>query len=69
MGTDVAGVDALIDRHQDQKVEIVSREGQLKSFSDFGNGLVIQEHDKSTEIKEKLLQVQIFFFLLISPVW
>jgi spectrin alpha len=54
---DVAGAEALLERHQEHRGEIDAREDLFKSTTQFGQSLVQAGHYANEEIKEKLIQL------------
>ncbi|XP_057290447.1 spectrin alpha chain, non-erythrocytic 1-like isoform X2 [Hydractinia symbiolongicarpus] len=58
LATDVAGAEALLDRHQEHRLEIDSRDAIFNNFNEFGQQLIQEEHCNAPEIQEKLNEVQ-----------
>uniref|UniRef100_A0A8C6YJ01 Spectrin alpha, non-erythrocytic 1 n=1 Tax=Naja naja TaxID=35670 RepID=A0A8C6YJ01_NAJNA len=54
LANDVAGAEALLDRHQEHKGEIDAHEDSFKSADDSGQTLLAAGHYASDEVKEKL---------------
>lgn len=54
LAKDVAGAEALLERHQEHKGEIDAREDSFKLISDSGSSLVERNHFAASEIAEKL---------------
>ncbi|XP_037798638.1 spectrin alpha chain-like isoform X2 [Penaeus monodon] len=54
LAKDVAGAEALLERHQEHKGEIDAREDSFKSTHAAGEMLVEKDHHAATEVKEKL---------------
>lgn len=54
LAKDVAGAEALLERHQEHKGEIDAREDSFKLISDAGNQLVDKKHFAASEVAEKL---------------
>jgi len=54
LAKDVAGAEALLERHQEHKGEIDAREDSFKLIMDSGNLLVEKQHFASAEVEEKL---------------
>ncbi|KAL7978493.1 hypothetical protein Chor_004310 [Crotalus horridus] len=54
LANDVAGAEALLDRHQEHKGEIDAHEDSFKSADDSGQALLAAGHYASDEVKEKL---------------
>ncbi|XP_039289075.1 spectrin alpha chain-like isoform X4 [Nilaparvata lugens] len=55
LAKDVAGAEALIERHQEHKGEIDAREDSFRSTAEAGQALLQREHYASEEVKEKLV--------------
>lgn len=55
LAKDVAGAEALLERHQEHKGEIDAREDSFAATSESGQTLLGREHYASQEIKEKLI--------------
>lgn len=58
LATDVAGAEALLDRHQEHRLEMDSREPIFEKFNAFGQNLIDERHTDSPEIVEKIEEVQ-----------
>uniref|UniRef100_A0A8B9GPW3 Spectrin alpha chain, non-erythrocytic 1 n=1 Tax=Amazona collaria TaxID=241587 RepID=A0A8B9GPW3_9PSIT len=54
LANDVAGAEALLDRHQEHKGEIDAHEDSFKSADESGQALLAAGHYASEEVKEKL---------------
>uniref|UniRef100_A0A8B9CPV3 Spectrin alpha chain, non-erythrocytic 1 n=1 Tax=Anser brachyrhynchus TaxID=132585 RepID=A0A8B9CPV3_9AVES len=54
LANDVAGAEALLDRHQEHKGEIDAHEDSFKSADESGQALLAAGHYASDEVKEKL---------------
>uniref|UniRef100_A0A8C4WXB9 Spectrin alpha, non-erythrocytic 1 n=1 Tax=Eptatretus burgeri TaxID=7764 RepID=A0A8C4WXB9_EPTBU len=54
LANDVAGAEALLDRHQEHKGEIDAHEDSFDTASEAGQGLLNANHYASEEIREKL---------------
>uniref|UniRef100_A0A7M4E1H5 Spectrin alpha chain, non-erythrocytic 1 n=1 Tax=Crocodylus porosus TaxID=8502 RepID=A0A7M4E1H5_CROPO len=54
LANDVAGAEALLDRHQEHKGEIDAHEDSFKSADESGQSLLVAGHYASDEVKEKL---------------
>uniref|UniRef100_A0A8C5QUK2 Spectrin alpha chain, non-erythrocytic 1 n=1 Tax=Leptobrachium leishanense TaxID=445787 RepID=A0A8C5QUK2_9ANUR len=54
LANDVAGAEALLDRHQEHKGEIDAHEDSFKSADEAGHALLNAGHYASEEVKEKL---------------
>ncbi|XP_025060778.1 spectrin alpha chain, non-erythrocytic 1 isoform X4 [Alligator sinensis] len=54
LANDVAGAEALLDRHQEHKGEIDAHEDSFKSADESGQSLLAAGHYASDEVKEKL---------------
>ena len=54
LAKDVAGAEALLQRHRERKEEIDAQEGSFKTTSQFGQALITAGHFASEEIKEKV---------------
>ncbi|TRY74259.1 hypothetical protein DNTS_008992 [Danionella cerebrum] len=54
LANDVAGAEALLDRHQEHKGEIDAHEDSFKSTDEAGHALLNTGHYASEEVKEKL---------------
>jgi len=57
LAKDVAGAEALLERHQEHKGEIDAREDSFKLISDSGSSLVERNHFAASEVAEKLNSV------------
>ncbi len=55
LAKDVAGAEALLERHQEHKGEIDAREDSFKSTAEAGQSLLENNHYASEEVKEKVL--------------
>lgn len=55
LAKDVAGAEALLERHQEHKGEIDAREDSFRATTDAGQMLLDEDHYATTEVKEKLL--------------
>ncbi|XP_051167041.1 spectrin alpha chain [Leptopilina boulardi] len=54
LASDVTGAEALLERHQEHRMEIDARAGTFQSFDLFGQQLLQSSHYASLEIQEKL---------------
>ncbi|XP_008577846.1 PREDICTED: spectrin alpha chain, non-erythrocytic 1 [Galeopterus variegatus] len=54
LANDVAGAEALLDRHQEHKGEIDAHEDSFKSADESGQALLAASHYASDEVREKL---------------
>merc|ERR1711872_704443 len=54
LAKDVAGAEALLERHQEHKGEIDAREDSFKATDVAGESLVEKDHHAKDEVKEKL---------------
>uniref|UniRef100_A0A1W7R9J9 Spectrin alpha chain n=1 Tax=Hadrurus spadix TaxID=141984 RepID=A0A1W7R9J9_9SCOR len=54
LAKDVAGAEALLERHQEHKGEIDAREDSFRASADAGQMLLDEDHYASEEVKEKL---------------
>lgn len=54
LAKDVAGAEALLERHQEHKGEIDAREDSFRAASEAGNALLGRDHYAQAEVKEKL---------------
>jgi spectrin alpha len=54
LAKDVAGAEALLERHQEHKGEIDAREDSFKLISDSGNLLVDKKHFAGSDVADKL---------------
>nr|CAD7598155.1 unnamed protein product [Timema genevievae] len=54
LAKDVAGAEALLERHQEHKGEIDAREDSFRATAEAGQQLLDREHYASDEVKEKL---------------
>eukprot|EP00051_Salpingoeca_urceolata_P021153 m.326944 g.326944 ORF g.326944 m.326944 type:complete len:2477 (-) comp19745_c14_seq3:188-7618(-) len=57
LAKDVAGADALLQRHQEHKGEIVAREDSFVRVVDFGEALLKQQHYAADELKARLAEL------------
>jgi len=55
LAKDVAGAEALLERHQEHKGEIDAREDSFRATAEAGQLLLDREHYASDEVKEKLV--------------
>ncbi len=55
LAKDVAGAEALLQRHRERKEEIDAQDGSFKTTSQFGQSLIASGHFASDEIKEKVI--------------
>lgn len=58
LAKDVAGAEALLERHQEHKGEIDAREDSFKTSREAGEKLVEKNHHASEEVKEKLVTLK-----------
>uniref|UniRef100_G3W7Y5 Spectrin alpha chain, erythrocytic 1 n=1 Tax=Sarcophilus harrisii TaxID=9305 RepID=G3W7Y5_SARHA len=56
--TDVAGGEALLDRHQQHKHEIDSYEDRFQSAAETGQDLLDADHEASEEVREKMTSLK-----------
>ncbi|XP_014210997.1 spectrin alpha chain isoform X2 [Copidosoma floridanum] len=54
LASDVTGAEALLERHQEHRMEIDARAGTFQAFELFGQQLLQSNHYASVEIQEKL---------------
>ncbi len=54
LAKDVGGADMLLERHQEQRVEIDAKNPAFTAFESFGGQLLAKQHFASSEIEEKL---------------
>ncbi|XP_043463580.1 spectrin alpha chain [Leptopilina heterotoma] len=54
LASDVTGAEALLERHQEHRMEIDARAGTFQAFELFGQQLLQSSHYASVEIQEKL---------------
>merc|ERR1740129_151446 len=54
LATDVTGAEALLERHQEHRTEIDARTGTFQAFELFGQQLLQADHYSSSEVQEKL---------------
>lgn len=54
LAKDVAGAEALLERHQEHKGEIDAREDSFRSTAEAGQMLLDNDHYASEEVKEKV---------------
>ena len=54
LAKDVAGAEALLERHQEHKGEIDAREDSFKSTAEAGSKLLDSDHYASDEVREKV---------------
>ncbi|XP_016403777.1 spectrin alpha chain, non-erythrocytic 1-like [Sinocyclocheilus rhinocerous] len=64
LANDVAGAEALLDRHQEHKGEIDAHEDSFKSTDEAGQALLNTGHYASEEVKEKVSDLCIFLGIL-----
>ena len=55
---DVAGAEALLQRHQEHRDEIQARQESFATATEFGNSLVLRGHYAAEELQEKLDQLR-----------
>lgn len=58
LAKDVAGAEALLERHQEHKGEIDAREDSFAATTESGQALLARNHYASQEIKDKLITLQ-----------
>uniref|UniRef100_T1GCF3 SH3 domain-containing protein n=1 Tax=Megaselia scalaris TaxID=36166 RepID=T1GCF3_MEGSC len=58
LAKDVAGAEALLERHQEHKGEIDAREDSFKQTTESGRNLLEREHYAAAEIQEKLAALE-----------
>ncbi|KAL0276367.1 UNVERIFIED_CONTAM: hypothetical protein PYX00_003957 [Menopon gallinae] len=58
LAKDVAGAEALLERHQEHKGEIDAREDSFAATTESGQALLARNHYASQEIKDKLVTLQ-----------
>ena len=65
LAKDVAGAEALLERHQEHKGEIDAREDSFRATAESGQQLLENNHYASDEVKEKVNHVfrSIFMYL------
>ncbi|XP_024083018.1 spectrin alpha chain [Cimex lectularius] len=66
LAKDVAGAEALLERHQEHKGEIDAREDSFKSTAEAGEVLLQRNHYAAAEVKEKLAMLESEKTALIS---
>lgn len=66
LAKDVAGAEALLERHQEHKGEIDAREDSFRSTSEAGQILLDQKHYAVDEVKEKLSTLESEKSILLS---
>lgn len=54
LAKDVTGAEALLERHQEHRMEIDARAGTFQAFEMFGQQLLQKDHYASDEVQEKL---------------
>ncbi|XP_046383507.1 spectrin alpha chain [Ischnura elegans] len=54
LASDVTGAEALLERHQEHRMEIDARAATFQAFEQFGKQLLESEHYASVEVQEKL---------------
>lgn len=54
LAKDVAGAEAMIQRHRERKGEIDSQEDSFKASSQFGQSLISSGHYESEQVKNKV---------------
>merc|ERR1739844_743760 len=54
LASDVTGAEALLERHQEHRTEIDARAGTFQAFELFGQQLLQADHYSSSEVQEKL---------------
>ena len=52
LAKDVAGAEAIIQRHNERKEEIVAQDDSFKASSQFGQSLISSGHYESEQVKE-----------------
>jgi spectrin alpha len=57
LAKDVTGAEALLERHQEHRMEIDARGGTFQTFEMFGNQLLQNNHYASAEVKDKLAEL------------
>ncbi|KAI0240930.1 Spectrin alpha chain [Lamellibrachia satsuma] len=57
LAKDVTGAEALLERHQEHRMEIDARSGTFQAFETFGHQLLQNNHYASSEVKEKLQEL------------
>ncbi|CAH1785763.1 unnamed protein product [Owenia fusiformis] len=57
LAKDVTGAEALLDRHQEHRMEIDARAGTFQAFEMFGHQLLQNDHYAADEVKEKLTEL------------
>lgn len=60
LAKDVAGAEAMIQRHKERKGEIDAQEDGFKASSQFGQSLISSGHYESEEVKEIVSLVWVF---------
>nr|CAH7757315.1 unnamed protein product [Callosobruchus chinensis] len=58
LAKDVAGAEALLERHQEHRGEIDAREDSFAATAEMGNSLLQRGHYASDEVKEKLAMLE-----------
>lgn len=54
LAKDVAGAEALLERHQEHKGEVDAREDSFRAATEAGNALLGRDHYAQADVKEKL---------------
>ena len=67
LAKDVAGAEALLERHQEHKGEIDAREDSFRATAESGQQLLENNHYASDEVKEKVNHVfSKYFFIYLK---
>ncbi len=54
LAKDMGGAELLLERHQEQRVEIDARKAAFTAFDSFGGQLLAKHHFASSEIEDKI---------------
>ena len=57
LAKDVAGAEAMIQRHKERKGEIAAQEDSFKACTEFGQSLISSGHYESEQVKGKVSEV------------
>ena len=66
LAKDVAGAEALLERHQEHKGEIDAREDSFRATAESGQQLLENNHYASDEVKEKVCDSK-YFCVYLKP--
>ncbi len=59
LAKDMGGADMLLERHQEQRLEIDARKAAFTAFYSFGGQLLAKQHFEASEIEEKLKSLKL----------